>query len=324
MKGFIIFIIALVLGFNASAQTVVVYHNYAQAQPTVTSYPTLDSIAVILTNNPTMRVQLSSHTDCRGTVDYNTKLSQYRAEAVERYLIAKGVRTEQFALYNGYGENYLLNNCKDGVACAEEEHSKNRRTEITFVGRLENDGSVVITHNASPDATGGSSYEWSNGETTAQINGTQSGIYTVTGTDANGCTETATAVVTVNALPTQELCIETINRELSPESWDKCNLKYLDALTGDSLRLEWRRLNRRIRTANSHSCDFAAWEKASNRLRAGRGLKPIAHKTQKTRYAKRAKGKRYKTSKPAHKRGLRGAIIKIIPAASCWRWVQRL
>jgi len=50
-------------------------------------------------------------------------------------------------------------------------------------------------------ATGGASYTWSNGATTDTVTVTQ-GNYTVTGTDANGCTATAAATVTENAPPT--------------------------------------------------------------------------------------------------------------------------
>ena len=58
-------------------------------------------------------------------------------------------------------------------------------------------GSVTLT------ASAGSSYLWSNGATTQAINVTSSGNYSVTVTNASGCSATSAATaVTVNALPT--------------------------------------------------------------------------------------------------------------------------
>lgn len=51
-------------------------------------------------------------------------------------------------------------------------------------------------------ANGGISYAWSNAATTNSINVGQSGVYTVTGTNAEGCSNTADVTVTVNPLPT--------------------------------------------------------------------------------------------------------------------------
>ncbi|MCX6306607.1 MAG: hypothetical protein NT040_16705, partial [Bacteroidetes bacterium] len=56
-------------------------------------------------------------------------------------------------------------------------------------------GSVILT------ATGGTGYIWSNAATTAAINVSAGGIYTVTATNASGCTDTENILVTVNSLP---------------------------------------------------------------------------------------------------------------------------
>ncbi|WP_164969679.1 hypothetical protein, partial [Aquirufa rosea] len=51
--------------------------------------------------------------------------------------------------------------------------------------------------------SGASSYAWNNGITNGtEFTATETKTYTVTGTDANGCTNTATSIVTVNTLPT--------------------------------------------------------------------------------------------------------------------------
>lgn len=89
----------------------------------------LNNLVNVMAQNPTLRIELSSHTDSRGKDEYNLMLSQKRAEAAVRYLIGRGVdRTRLEA--KGYGETKLLNNCTNGSDCSEEAHQANRRTEI--------------------------------------------------------------------------------------------------------------------------------------------------------------------------------------------------
>ncbi len=54
-------------------------------------------------------------------------------------------------------------------------------------------------------ASGGATYKWSSGETTAAITQTAAGTYTVTATDINGCSSTASQIVTANPLPNAAL-----------------------------------------------------------------------------------------------------------------------
>jgi outer membrane protein OmpA-like peptidoglycan-associated protein/tetratricopeptide (TPR) repeat protein len=92
----------------------------------------LDELVRIMNENPTMKIELSSHTDSRAPADYNLKLSQQRADAAVNYLISRGVK-ENRLVAKGYGEKKLLNKCADGVDCPEEEHQKNRRTEFKIL-----------------------------------------------------------------------------------------------------------------------------------------------------------------------------------------------
>ena len=62
----------------------------------------LDKAAEILIRNPQIAVQVQGHTDARGSVEYNKRLSLKRAEAVVRYLIEKGVKPDQLSAA-GYG-----------------------------------------------------------------------------------------------------------------------------------------------------------------------------------------------------------------------------
>lgn len=88
----------------------------------------LDStIYKLLVDNPSLVIELGSHTDSRGSDQFNLELSQKRAQSVVDYLTAKGIDPARLKA-KGYGETQLVNNCDDGIVCTEEEHQRNRRT----------------------------------------------------------------------------------------------------------------------------------------------------------------------------------------------------
>jgi outer membrane protein OmpA-like peptidoglycan-associated protein len=98
---------------------------------------TLDKLSVFLKDNPVIKVELGSHTDCRGSDDYNLTLSEKRAQACVDYLVdTQGLDPEKITA-KGYGETQLVNHCDDGVTCSEAEHQLNRRTEIKIIGIVE-------------------------------------------------------------------------------------------------------------------------------------------------------------------------------------------
>jgi outer membrane protein OmpA-like peptidoglycan-associated protein/tetratricopeptide (TPR) repeat protein len=94
--------------------------------------PILDSLILVLNTYP-INIELSSHTDCRGTLVYNDRLSQHRAESVVEYLISHGIAPQRITA-KGYGEWKLLNKCSNGIPCSETEHQANRRTEVKVTG----------------------------------------------------------------------------------------------------------------------------------------------------------------------------------------------
>jgi outer membrane protein OmpA-like peptidoglycan-associated protein len=89
----------------------------------------LDKLVGYMKKHPGMKVELSSHTDCRGTAEYNERLSQNRSNSCVNYIISKGIDPE-LIIAKGYGEYRLKNRCADGVDCPEEDHQQNRRTEL--------------------------------------------------------------------------------------------------------------------------------------------------------------------------------------------------
>jgi outer membrane protein OmpA-like peptidoglycan-associated protein len=88
----------------------------------------LDKLVDFLKDNPNIKIELSSHTDVRAADDYNMKLSQRRAEAAVNYLIQNGINPTKITA-KGYGETRLI----VADAQTEEEHQRNRRTEIKIL-----------------------------------------------------------------------------------------------------------------------------------------------------------------------------------------------
>jgi outer membrane protein OmpA-like peptidoglycan-associated protein len=92
----------------------------------------LDGISKILNENPTLQLEIIAHTDARGDDATNLALSEKRAANSINYLIGKGIKTERLKS-KGMGEKEILNQCKNGINCSEEEHAVNRRTEFRFL-----------------------------------------------------------------------------------------------------------------------------------------------------------------------------------------------
>ncbi len=93
----------------------------------------LDKLARIFKDNPQMSFELVAHTDSRGGDNYNLVLSDARAHSAVNYLIQQGVDPNRIAA-KGFGESLLINKCKNGVRCTEEDHQANRRTEFKVTG----------------------------------------------------------------------------------------------------------------------------------------------------------------------------------------------
>lgn len=89
----------------------------------------LEKILDVLNQNPTMKLDIRSHTDSRASHQYNEALSDRRAKSTISWLIQNGVAKNRLT-GKGYGETQLVNQCSDGVNCTEEEHQMNRRSEF--------------------------------------------------------------------------------------------------------------------------------------------------------------------------------------------------
>lgn len=92
----------------------------------------LMKVVVAMERFPNLKVDLGSHTDSRGDREYNRWLSEKRAQSSFKWIVMQGIDPVRITA-EGYGEERLVNDCKDNVKCSAEEHQANRRTEFVIV-----------------------------------------------------------------------------------------------------------------------------------------------------------------------------------------------
>ncbi len=92
----------------------------------------LDEVVNVMENVQNITIELSSHSDSKGSDEYNLALSKKRAKAAVDYIISQGVSAGRITGI-GYGETKLVNKCANGVDCTEEEHAENRRLEFKVI-----------------------------------------------------------------------------------------------------------------------------------------------------------------------------------------------
>jgi outer membrane protein OmpA-like peptidoglycan-associated protein len=113
-----------------------IFYDYNKSQIKPEAEIELNKIVKVMNENPGMVVELGSHTDCKGSVIINKKLSEARAKAASDYIATK-ISDPSRILQKGFGEDVMMNKCscipsaKD--ACTELDHEKNRRTEFVIL-----------------------------------------------------------------------------------------------------------------------------------------------------------------------------------------------
>lgn len=105
---------------------------YDNTEYLIESEDILNRLGQFMIENPEVKIELSAHTDSRGTAKYNHTLSEGRANSCTQFLINKGIQPNRISAI-GYGEQRLLNECNVNEKCSEEEHQINRRVEIKFL-----------------------------------------------------------------------------------------------------------------------------------------------------------------------------------------------
>ena len=91
------------------------------------SFFELMKLMALLDSYPNMCIQISGHTDAKGSDAYNQRLSENRAKAVVDYLVSKGVDVKRLQ-YKGYGKSMPLD-----TNDTEEGRAKNRRVEFKII-----------------------------------------------------------------------------------------------------------------------------------------------------------------------------------------------
>lgn len=106
-----------------------IFFDFAKATLKEESFIELNRVVKLMNENPTMKLELSGHTDNVGSDDANLTLSQNRAGSVVAYLNSKGITSDRLVAM-GYGEN-------SPVATNETEEGRelNRRVEFKILSK---------------------------------------------------------------------------------------------------------------------------------------------------------------------------------------------
>jgi MYXO-CTERM domain-containing protein len=104
-----------------------VHFAVAKADILETSHELLEQVAKVLRENPTVKIRVEGHTDSTGLDDFNRTLSERRAEAVRKFLVAAGVEEERL-VSQGYGPDRPVD-----TNATPEGRSKNRRVDFVIL-----------------------------------------------------------------------------------------------------------------------------------------------------------------------------------------------
>jgi outer membrane protein OmpA-like peptidoglycan-associated protein/tetratricopeptide (TPR) repeat protein len=109
------------------------YYSSGQWEITEDVNKQIQYVVSILAQNPTYKLELSSHTDCQGDEATNAALSRQRVAEARKLFFMRGVAEEQM-IGKYYGEVRPINSCScdqyGNYNCSPEEMRKNRRTEV--------------------------------------------------------------------------------------------------------------------------------------------------------------------------------------------------
>lgn len=106
-----------------------IFYDFDKANLRMESISECQRVLEVLSEMPSLKIEVSSHTDSRGNDDYNQKLSQARAQSVVDYLISKGIAANR-VIAKGYGESQPV-----GGNDTDEGRQLNRRTEFKILSK---------------------------------------------------------------------------------------------------------------------------------------------------------------------------------------------
>ena len=112
-----------------------VFFEFDSDKLTPDSKAELNKLFSLLSNNPSIKVEIQGHTDSKGNNAYNKKLSQKRAESVRAYLVRKGIKGSRITAV-GYGETKpIAKNTNADGSDNEEGRALNRRIELKILSK---------------------------------------------------------------------------------------------------------------------------------------------------------------------------------------------
>ena len=106
-----------------------IFFDFAKYSLREESTSELGRLTQLLINTPTLRIEISGHTDNKGSAETNQKLSENRAKAVVDYLIQHGINSNRLE-YKGYGFTQPI-----ATNDNEEGRQLNRRTEFKILSK---------------------------------------------------------------------------------------------------------------------------------------------------------------------------------------------
>jgi OOP family OmpA-OmpF porin len=104
-----------------------IYFNFDKSSLKEASFPELGRLTDLLNQNPSITIEISGHTDDKGSDDYNLSLSEGRAESVMGYLLDQGIAGQRMKA-KGYGEAKPISS-----NLSESGRAENRRVEFTIL-----------------------------------------------------------------------------------------------------------------------------------------------------------------------------------------------
>ena len=104
-----------------------IYFDFDKYELKPESFSELDRLYKFLSDNPEVKIEISAHTDSKGSDEYNLNLSQKRAESVVNYLVTKGIGSSRM-IPKGYGKSHPV-----ADNSTEEGRALNRRVEMKIM-----------------------------------------------------------------------------------------------------------------------------------------------------------------------------------------------
>jgi outer membrane protein OmpA-like peptidoglycan-associated protein len=116
-----------------------IYFDFDKSTLRHESVDELNRLVKIMEENPTLRIELTGHTDSRGATWYNNALSKKRSKVARDYLVSKGIASNRIEA-KGMGAKQLevSDEAIENFATVrekEEGHQRNRRTVVKVIGQ---------------------------------------------------------------------------------------------------------------------------------------------------------------------------------------------